>query len=68
MTLVKTNAEGYVKDMSSGAVLNTDRAAFRAFKARKQQMSRVESLEEDVNSIKEDLNEIRSLLLQIANR
>lgn len=68
MTIVQTQAANIVKDTSSGALLNTDRNALEARRARKKSVLKVEAVEKDVLEIKTELEEIRSLLLQLVNR
>ena len=68
MTIVQTQAANIVKDTSSGALLNTDRNALEARRARKKSVLKVEAVEKDVLEIKTELEQIRSLLLQLVNR
>jgi len=67
--LQKTNAAGFVIDMATGAVLNTDNNSYQAYKAQiaaakdKQELqSRILYLEQRISRLETILNEV------IANR
>lgn len=53
---------GLMKDLESGAIINTDRSAIKAAKARKQAMQenkeRIDKIENDVTEIKNMLKEL----------
>jgi len=62
MQLIKTNYEGWMKDMNSGAVLNVDNAKLSAYKKKKhtleeqnRSIQRLDKIEEDINFIKNAL-------------
>jgi len=50
---------------TSGILMNTDRTALAAYKARKKQSVRMEEVCNDINSLKEDLADIKSALQAI---
>jgi len=62
---IKTDVEGFVKDPSSGAVLNVDTEKLSAYKKQKQfyennkkNSERIEKLENDIGDIKEMLQQL----------
>ena len=62
---IKTDVEGFVKDPSSGAVLNVDTEKLSAYKKQKQfyennkkNSERIEKLENDIGDIKEMLQKL----------
>ena len=62
MTYIKTEVEGFVRDGSTRAILNTDNVAFAAYKQRRHALSEQAKLEEDVAELKSDIHDIKSLL------
>ncbi len=69
MRLVKTDKEGWEKDLDSGAILNTDNTKLQAYKRRKaaaeqaaQASQRIDKLEKDVSVIKDMLVTITELI------
>ena len=65
---VKTTFDGLVKDMKSGALLNTDNAKLAAYKLQKKQMSKTKTNEEKINKLENDIDEIKSMLQQLLKR
>jgi len=57
--------EDLVRDSHSGAVLNTNLAAVQAYKARKNEINKVKSLENKIVSMETDLKDIKNLLQKI---
>lgn len=59
----------WVKDTSSGAVLNTDIEGLQAYKKmrdlKNSQRNKLEDCIQEVNSLKDDINEIKGLLLNM---
>jgi uncharacterized FlaG/YvyC family protein len=64
--------QGFVRDTSTGAVLNINRTAIeqarQSKKNRLEQRKKQENLAERVNSMEEDISSIKSLLEVIAQR
>ena len=72
MNLIKTNKDGWAKDLDSGAIVSIDNAQLEAY--RKQKMlaqSTVEAnrklleMEKNIQDTKNDLNYIKSFLQKI---
>ena len=72
MNLIKTNKDGWAKDLDSGAIVSIDNVQLEAY--RKQKMlaqSTVEAnrklleMEKNIQDTKNDLNYIKSLLQKI---
>lgn len=68
MTYLKTDDESYMKDGSSGAVLNTNNAAYLAFKQQRQASKSNAKLRQDVDELKGEITEIKEILKMIAER
>lgn len=68
MSYIPTDVSNLIKDTETGALLNTDKNALQAYKMRRYNASRIDTIESDVGEVKKELAEIRSLLLQLVNR
>lgn len=65
--LVKTENEGYMKDTSSGAFINTDDASYARFVAQRASIKKSNDLCNRIDAVENDLREIKNLLLQVVN-
>ena len=63
--LVQTEDPKYVRDTSSMALINNDKAAYLQYKARRAQGNKVSELSTEVASLKQDMVEIKSMLVTI---
>ena len=59
------DAPDLVKDLSSGAVLNTNVQALQAYRKRREKLNKTEQLEDRVTTIENTLNELKSLLVAV---
>lgn len=66
--IVNTDNEDFLKDLSTGALINKNKGALDKYKKTKAQSNKVANLECEIQDIKGELNSIRELLIQIANR
>jgi hypothetical protein len=66
--IVNTDNEDFLKDLSTGALINKNKGALDKYKKAKAQSNKVANLECEIQDIKGELNSIRELLIQIANR
>jgi len=57
----------FVKDLSNGALLNTNNSALQAYKNQKNSSTKVQQLENKVNSMSDDIKEIKQLLMGLTN-
>lgn len=62
------DAEELVRDTNSSAILNTDNAALKAYKARKVKEALIDQLARENVEIKTELAEIKDLLRQIVGQ
>jgi hypothetical protein len=66
------NKDGLVRDMSSGAVLNTNRTDYENYLTRKRQSELVKEQAtkqvEEINNLKNELSEIKQMLLALMNK
>lgn len=75
MNHVKTELDGFVRDLSSKAIINTNVEHIKKFKQEREERlklqavtSQQQQLATEVDNIKRDLNDIKSLLLDISKR
>ena len=66
------NKDGLIRDMSSGAVLNTNRTDYENYLTRKRQ-AQIEKEQsskqvEEINNLKNEINEIKQMLLALMNK
>ena len=59
---VKESSE-LVKDITSGAVLNTNVKALAAYRAKRLQSSKIDTLEKDVQELSRSVNELKELII-----
>lgn len=64
--------DGLVRDISSGAILNSNRTEYENYLSRKQQSAKAKEQfkhqEEEINNIKNELCEIKQMLLALLNK
>ena len=65
MPKVATEDKHLVRDTNSGAVINTDKAAFTMYKARRDHDKKANDIANDVANLKQDMNEIKQMLHSI---
>jgi hypothetical protein len=56
------DAEEFVRDADSSAILNTDNDSLRAYKARKKKEAHLDAIVKEHEELKRDINEIKELL------
>jgi cell shape-determining protein MreC len=56
------NEPGYVKDVRSSAILNTDLNALREYKQKKKQNAQIQSMQNEINMLKAELEIIKTHL------
>lgn len=63
---------GLVRDMSSGAILNTNQTDYENYMNRKAQLEATKlkeaEREEEINKLKNDVSEIKQMLIQLLNK
>ena len=65
--LMKTEADGFMKDTSTGAFINTDDASYAKFVAERSKVKNSKELSNRISAVEDDLKEIKTLLLQVVN-
>lgn len=65
--LVKTENDGYMKDTTTGAFINTDDASYARFMAQRASIKKSNDLCNRIDAVENDLREIKNLLLQVVN-
>ena len=63
---------GLVRDMSTGAIINTNRTDYDEYMARKrmaeQREAEISKHSEDINILKNEMQEIKSMILQLLQK
>ncbi len=63
---------GLVRDMSTGAIINTNRTEYDEYMARKRQAEQremeISKHSEDINILKNEMQEIKSMILQLLQK
>ena len=54
-----------VKDINSGALLNTNVQALEAYRKRREKLNKVDTLENRVASLEDTINELKSLIIAV---
>jgi hypothetical protein len=66
------NNPGYLRDMSTHAIINIDNDALLAYRRQreynKKQEITVSALSEDINNIKQEMQDIKNMLAQILTK
>jgi hypothetical protein len=65
---VNTDAENFIRDRRSSAVLNTDKDSLLAYKKERDKILRSDKVIEDVAELKKEFSEIKELLIELINR
>lgn len=64
--------DGLVRDMSSGAVLNTNKSDYENYLSQKAKNKKakeqISKQEEEINNIKNEISEIKQMLLALLNK
>lgn len=73
MNVVKIqDRESLVRDMTSGAIINTDKTEYENYlikrNASKQMKLQIEKNSEEIAEIKNDISEIKQLLISLINK
>lgn len=63
MSLLKTNHNGYYKDESSGAVINSNEDEFRLYSSQKEQYKEFIRMKGQLNTLTSEIDQIKKLLL-----
>ena len=65
--LVKTETDGFMKDTSTGAFINTDDSSYAKFVAERSKAKNSKELTARISAVEDDIKEIKNLLLQVVN-
>jgi|TARA_R110000744_G_scaffold83717_3_gene163909 hypothetical protein len=65
MARLATEDKRLIRDTNSGAVINTDKAAFSMYKAKREHDKKANDIADDVANLKQDMNEIKQMLHSI---
>lgn len=65
---IKTNVEGMVKDLTSGAILNVDNGGLDAYKRQKAVLESAKSTVGRIDKLENDIGEIKQMLQLLLKR
>ena len=65
---IKTNVEGMVKDLTSGAILNVDNGGLDAYRRQKAVLESAKSTNKRIDKLENDVGEIKQMLQQLLKR
>lgn len=57
-----------IKNMQTGAVINTDRTAYERYMQSKTQHQKLNTTVEDINNLKQEMSEIKTLLKELLKK
>ena len=57
-----------VRDLSSQAILNTDRNGLIAYKKAREKQQEINSAVDDINNMKQDINDLKTLMQRILDK
>lgn len=65
---IKTEVEGLVKDVNSGAILNVDNTALEAYRRQKMAVDSAKTANERISKLENDIGDIKQMLQQLLKR
>jgi hypothetical protein len=65
---IKTDVEGMVKDLTSGAILNVDNGGLDAYRRQKAVLESAKSTNGRINKLENDIGEIKQMLQLLLKR
>ena len=65
---VKTEVDGLVKDINSGAILNVDNTALEAYRRQKMAVESAKTANERISKLENDIGDIKEMLQQLLKR
>jgi hypothetical protein len=65
---VKTEVDGLVKDINSGAILNVDNSALDAYRRQKMAVESAKTANEKISKLENDIGDIKEMLQQLLKR
>ena len=65
---LKTEVDGLVKDINSGAILNVDNTALEAYRRQKLAIESAKTANEKISKLENDIGDIKEMLQQLLKR
>ena len=65
MSYTKTDVDGYVRDGSSRAILNTDNTGYMAYKQRRRALTDSQRLQEEVDTLRGEMQFLKGAIEQL---
>jgi hypothetical protein len=62
-----TNVKGYVKDVSTGVVVNNDSQEYAAYILQREHNRKLQNCQKDIQSLKDELHELKAEFHKIIN-
>lgn len=68
MMPLKTNAEGYNKDLNSGVVSNQNQNEYNVYIQNRERSKQMRNIQSDIDWLKKEFHEIRNILKEISEK
>ena len=65
MNLVKTDLDGFCRDLDTNAIINTNVEKMKQFKQQRAERIRLQQTSREVEELRQDVAEIKALLLEL---
>lgn len=66
-TFAKTEDPSLLRDMHTGAIINNDMAAYKAFLNEREKGMRIDSVTKEIQELQDDVSQIKHMLQQLLN-
>lgn len=63
--LLKTNEPGIFRDSSSSTLINTDAAAYKAYKQQRNSTRTIETLNTELDNMRSEVDELKNLVKEL---
>jgi len=64
---IKTNADGYYRDTSTGALINMNDAEYQKILIARKKSKEISNITSEVSTLKQEMSEIKNLLMVLIN-
>lgn len=68
MTPIKTNAEGYSKNLETGVVLNQNQNDYAAYIQNRERLKVMKAVQSDIDWLKTECSEMRNILKELSEK
>jgi hypothetical protein len=68
MSLAKTDADGYYKNIETNIVINNNNVEYETFIQNRERMRQIQTLQNDIENLKNEFSEIKEICKKISER